>query len=186
MPSAWKRSMRREHFVGVGDVPEGVRPDRDAAGVVDRLDRPRRRWASRAGGRRTCPRSGSRGSASRRRRCPRRCRRCGVGGGGEHGGGEVRAPDRFALGDARVDLGFVELEADLAQGVAHAQRALLAVGEEVDERGRSSAGRCGRCCSRGCAVRGARTSRRRRRRSRRRRRRARRRARRWRSPRRRR
>ena len=38
MPSAWKRSMRREHFVGVGDVPEGVRPDGDAAGVVDRLD----------------------------------------------------------------------------------------------------------------------------------------------------
>ena len=28
----------REHLVGIGDVPEGVRPDGDAAGVVDRLD----------------------------------------------------------------------------------------------------------------------------------------------------
>ncbi len=31
------------------------------------------------------------------------------------------------------DLGFVELEADLAQRVAHAQRALLTIGKEVDE-----------------------------------------------------
>ncbi len=27
-----------EHFLGVLDVPEGVRPDGDAAGLVDRLD----------------------------------------------------------------------------------------------------------------------------------------------------
>ena len=28
---------RGEHVGGVGDVPEGMRPDREAAGVVDRL-----------------------------------------------------------------------------------------------------------------------------------------------------
>ncbi len=44
------------------------------------------------------------------------------------------AADRFAGGDPLVELRFVELEVDLAQGVAHAQRALLAIGEEVDER----------------------------------------------------
>ena len=54
----------------------------------------------------------------------------GVGGRAQHGAGEVRAADRFALGDARVDLRFVEVEAHLAQAVAHAQRALLAVRQE--------------------------------------------------------
>ena len=63
---------------------------------------------------------------------------------------------------------FVELEAELAQGGGHAQRALLAVGEELGEPLASAAGRCGRCRSRGCAVRARRGRRRRRRRSRRR------------------
>jgi hypothetical protein len=45
------------------------------------------------------------------------------------------ATDGFALGDTRVDLRFVEVEANLAQAVAHAQRAVLAVGEEVGQPG---------------------------------------------------
>ena len=45
----------------------------------------------------------------------------------------MRAPDRFARRPTRGDLGFVELEAQLRQGRRHAQRALLAVGEELDE-----------------------------------------------------
>ena len=90
----------------------------------------------------------------------------GVRRGAQHGAGEVRAADRFAGGDALFDLGFVEVEADLAQGVAHAQRALLAVGQEVHRGSPSSAGPCGRCRSRGCAVRAAPARRRRRRRSR--------------------
>jgi hypothetical protein len=45
-------------------------------------------------------------------------------------GARSTAPARCG---ALVDLGFVEVEADLAQGVAHAQGALLAVGQELVE-----------------------------------------------------
>ena len=61
------------------------------------------------------------------------CSRSALAGGAQHGAGEVRSADRFAFGDALFDLGFVEVEADLAQAVAHTQRALLAVGQELLE-----------------------------------------------------
>ena len=60
-------------------------------------------------------------------------RRCGVGGRAEHGFGEVRAPDRLAGCDALVELALVELEAELLERGGHAQRAVLAVGEELGQ-----------------------------------------------------
>ncbi len=51
---------------------------------------------------------------------------------------------------------FVELEADARAGASrHAQRALLAVGEELGRGASSARAACGRCRSRGCAVRAA-------------------------------
>ena len=57
----------------------------------------------------------------------------GVGGAGEHGLGQVGTADRLAVRPARGDLAFVQLQAELAQRGGHAQRALLAVGEELGE-----------------------------------------------------
>ena len=57
----------------------------------------------------------------------------GVGGRGEHGLGQVGAPDRLAGGDTSLDLRFVQLEAELLERRGHPQRALLAVGEELGE-----------------------------------------------------
>ncbi len=51
------------------------------------------------------------------------------------------AADRLAGGDARVELLFIELEAELLERGGHAQRALLAVGEEFGEP-RSEHGAC--------------------------------------------
>jgi hypothetical protein len=122
----------REHFAVVLDVPERVRPDGDAARLVDRGDRlgDRRRLAQ-----------AKRGLALDQVAADQRAdvvdllvaQTLCIGRRGEHGGRQVRAPDRLAFGDPLVDLRFVELETDLAQRVAHPQRALLPVGQEVDE-----------------------------------------------------
>jgi len=57
----------------------------------------------------------------------------GIGGRGEHGFGQVGAPDRLAGGDTSFDLRFVQLEAELLERAGHPQRALLAVGQELGE-----------------------------------------------------
>ena len=59
-----------------------------------------------------------------------------LAGHGERGGGQVGTADRLAGGPSRVELAFVELEAELAQRGGHAQRAPLAVAEELAERAR--------------------------------------------------
>ena len=121
---------RAQHLVGVLDVPERVRPDRHAAGVVDDLDRllDRRARARDVGGR-------TRHQVGREQlllaldalaREP-----LGVVGVGEHGVGEVRAAHALAARERRV----VEGEAELAQAVGHRHDAPAAVGAEVLERG---------------------------------------------------
>src|SRR5207302_8392554 len=105
---------RVEHLAVVGDVPEGVSPDRDAAGVVDRLD-------GLGDGRRLtqAERGAPLDEVTANERAdvvdvlglqPR-----GIRGGSEDGLREMRAPDRFAGGKPIVELLFVELEAELAQ-----------------------------------------------------------------------
>ena len=69
-------------------------------------------------------------------------------------------------GDPLPDLRFVELEPGLLERLGHPQRPLLAVGEELRQPFREPRAGCGRCCSRGCAVREGWTPRRRPRRSR--------------------
>jgi hypothetical protein len=51
----------------------------------------------------------------------------------EHGGRQVRAPDRLAGRLARLDRGWVDLEAELAQPARHRVRAALAVGAGVEQ-----------------------------------------------------
>ena len=57
--------------------------------------------------------------------------RCRVGGVGEHGVGEVRAPDRLAGLAAGRQRRVVELEAELAQAVGHRLDPARAVVAEV-------------------------------------------------------
>ena len=119
-----------ERLAGLGEVPEGMRPDGQAAGFVY--------------GRHRLLHGGDLAQAIGRAALDEICadevadvldalppQPGGVGGGVEHGGGYVRAPDRLSGGAARGDLGFVELQAKLAQGGGHAQRASLAIGQEV-------------------------------------------------------
>ena len=128
----------------------------DAAGVVDRLDRL-------GDGRRLAQAEGrpalDQVPADQRADvvdAPRCCRRSALAGAREHGAGQVRAADRFAGGDARCRSRASSSSKPTSRRASrHAQRALLAVGEEVGQRARSAAGRCGRCRSRGCAVRAA-------------------------------
>ena len=101
-----------EHFVGVGDVPEGVRPHGDAAGLVDGVD-------GLGDGGRLAQAEGGRAldqvAADERADVVDvlGAQPGGVGGGAEDGFGEMGTADRLAGGDARVELVFVELEAEL-------------------------------------------------------------------------
>ncbi len=117
-----------------------MRPDADAAGGVDRLDR-----LGDGGGLAQAEGGAALDQVGADQRAdvvdvllaqPR-----GVGGRGQDGFGQVGAPDRLAGVDALGDRGVVELQALLAQSVGHAQGAALAVGEEVGEgRGESGVG----------------------------------------------
>ena len=66
----------------------------------------------------------------------------GVGGMREHGGGQVRAPDRLARRLARLDRRGVDLEAELAQPLRHRVGAALAVARGR-RAGARPAARCG-------------------------------------------
>ena len=94
---------RREHFVGVGEVPERVRPHGDAAGVVDRLDRlgDGGRLAQAEGGR-ALDQVG-RGSASRRRRCSPRAGATALAGRASTASARCGRPIGLPGRDARVD-----------------------------------------------------------------------------------
>jgi hypothetical protein len=109
-----------------------VRPDGDATGLVDGLDRLGHggRLAQAEGG----PALDEVSADERADVVDALVRQtAGVGGGGQDGFGEVRTADGLAGGDAGVELVFVQLEAELLQRGGHAQGAVLAVGEELGE-----------------------------------------------------
>ena len=123
-PASWIASIASRDGRRLAQAEGRLALDQVAADQrADVVDAPRPAGARRWRARRARPRRGAGGRSVCRRRCARSISR------------------------------FVELEAELAQRVAHAQRALLAVGEELGEPFASAAGRCGRCRSRGCAVR---------------------------------
>ena len=112
------------------EVPERVRPDRDAAGVVDRGDRLRdgRGRAPAVGGL-----AGHEVGLEERRRLvePGRAQQLGVAR--DRGGGEVRAADRAADRPARLELAGVRRQAELVEHRDHAVDPRRPVGAPLDE-----------------------------------------------------
>ncbi len=110
------------------EVEERVRPDRDAARGVDRVDglRDRRRRAAAVGGA-----ARDEIGLEERRRLGEAGRFQSLAVRGDRRRREVRAPERAARGEARVELRPVGLEAQVAQERGHALDPVGAVGAPV-------------------------------------------------------